>query len=99
MSWSWGLGMSVSTRDMVILGPREVRTGDIQEKIGMSRSHECRAQSWPPVNARWPVGPLGSAPGPTLGYTDADLFLHPSYPKISLGFSQLLISYRAMVTP
>lgn len=45
MPWSWGLGMSVSTKDMVILGPREVRTGDIQEKIGMSPSHRCRTQS------------------------------------------------------
>lgn len=39
--WPWGLG----TEERVVLIPREVKIGDIQEKIGMSPSHWHRAQS------------------------------------------------------
>ena len=32
--WSWGCGVRVSTEERWVLGPREVRAADVQEKMG-----------------------------------------------------------------
>ena len=34
MLWSWGCGVRVSTEERWVLGPREVRAADVQEKMG-----------------------------------------------------------------
>ena len=32
--WSWGRGVRVSTEERCVLGPREVKAADVQEKMG-----------------------------------------------------------------